>query len=238
MSRIAQAAHKAAIVMMVVFASSITQAGTVVGDNFTISYTSEAALGLYGVPQIFGNNIFFSPNPDFFQADSLDGASDAVSSTATFDITAHTGFDLDSLILVERGNYLLNGAGSEVTHNGKLIVNDPNDIFASPINEDIAELAPLTVNDNAQHSWEARATADIAASLFSGATLVHVQIQNNLSGTTSGPGSRAFIEKNFSAAPVMLGINEFPAEAVPLPGAVWLMGSGLLGLLGFSRRAA
>ena len=238
MSRIAQAARKAAFVLVVALVPGIALAGTVTGANFSISYTSPSAFGLYGVPQIIGNNIFFSPNPDDFQADSLDGVSDAVSSTATFDIIANGGFNLSSLILVERGNYLLNGAGAEVTHNGNLTVLDPSDIFASPIIEDIAELAPLTINDNGQHSWEARATADIGASLFAGATQVHVQIQNNLSGTTTAAGERAFIEKNFSAAPVMLGVNEFPAEPVPLPGAVWLMGSGLLGLLGFSRRAA
>jgi len=55
------------------------------------------------------------------------------------------------------------------------------------------------------------------------------------------------LPSNYAASPTTYGLGDLgspgttgsftqPLAAVPLPGALWLMGSGLLGLIGFSRR--
>ena len=236
--RMARSVQAVACSIAMLLGSSGAQALTVTGANFDIVYGTADDFGLYNVPTIVSNAIRFTPNPNVFKADALNGAAASIVSNAQFQIVAHAGFQLDSLFLVERGNYLLNGAGSSVTHNGFVEAFDPNDLtFFEVLREDILTLAPLTINDNAQHRWDARATVDVLNSPIAGATTLEVNLQNNLLASSSGSPSRAYIDKNFATAPVTLGVNEIPADpVVPLPAAVWLFGSGLLGLFGITRR--
>ncbi len=239
MNCIARFAKVAVCGVLLLLGAGSAQALIIHGDNFDIVAPNVAAFGLYNEPSIVGSAIRFSPDPNIFKADALNGASASIGSSAIFDIVAHTGFQLDSLFLVERGNYLLNGPNSAVNHSGKLIVIDPNDTtFFEEINENILPLAPLTINDNAQHRWDGRATADILNSLIAGAGTLSVTINNLLTANADqiNSPSQAFIDKSFATAPVTLGVNEFPADPVPLPAAVWLFGSGLIGLFGVARQ--
>ena len=56
---------------------------------------------------------------------------------------------------------------------------------------------------------------------------VRVTIQNNLTAETLANQEIAFIQKKFSVTTI---------PEVPVPAAIWLFGSGLLGLIGIARR--
>ncbi len=236
MIRIARFAKVAVWGIVLLLGTGSAQAITINGDNFDIVYTDLSDFGLYGLPSFSGNTVLFTPNN--FSAESLDGAGTVSTNVnADFQIIPHTGFAIDSLFLIERGFYLLNGAGSTVTHSGDLSLLELGGGFGFGFDTIDEITAPMTINDNALHLWQATAEYDILNDpFFSGEFGVAVSFSNDLVATTTAGISRAFIEKRFNNGVVMLGVNEIPADPVPLPAAVWLFGSGLLGLFGVARR--
>jgi hypothetical protein len=60
-----------------------------------------------------------------------------------------------------------------------------------------------------------------------------VTIENVLTATSITQAESAFIEKKFAGGSVGLVVNP---TAIPVPAAIWLFGSGLLGLVGIARR--
>ena len=86
----------------------------------------------------------------------------------------------------------------------------------------------LETRDGALHEWQATWGIKVAAG---GLVNMGLELQNNLFATTSNDGERAWIEKKISA--VEVGVS---TTVIPVPAAVWLFGSGLLGLVGVARR--
>ncbi len=207
-----------------------------INSDFEACYDSaEGGTGLFGVPTLIGSNVIFSPNA--FTAESLDGAgTKTTSSTVHIRFATIGNFDFEKFVLFERGDYKLNGASSSVSVSGQLQVQDLNhfDGFRA---ENITTSSDLTINDNIFHNWTANATVDITAGFFNNnPTFVDMVIENQL-GTFTQPGtipSQAFIEKKFAGGSITLTVN--PPETVPVPAAVWLFSSGLLGLFGLAKR--
>ena len=56
-------------------------------------------------------------------------------------------------------------------------------------------------------------------------------------GIVADQGQGEFVEVNFSGSAVF-GVDDVRTGAVPIPAAVWLFGSGLIGLIGLARRKA
>jgi hypothetical protein len=205
-----------------------------INSQFEACYDSSAGgTGLFGTPSLFGNNIIFSPNS--FTATSSDGAgTNTTSSSVIIRLAAIGSYVFDDLTLVELGDYKLNGENSSVGVSGDLEVDD----LLGPISttDSITSASDLTLNDDTLHDWDAGA----ATALYWNPTLIEVTITNILEAyTESGTvPSLAFIEKKIVGSSTTLSVGPPPLPPVPVPGAVWLFGSGLLGLFGIARRKA
>jgi hypothetical protein len=204
--------------------------------NWDLTY-DDATLGLYGVPIVSAanNNIIFLPNIDV-TSNGTDGT-ESIAAAVSFTLAAKGGTIFDELSLFERGKYQLIGNSTSVTHSGSLTVtNNPDDFFAFSF-DNISVNQPLNNNDGALHAWTANASALLGPGEgFFSATNIAIEIQNNLSATSTLAGELAFIEKDLEAGVVQLTVGPPAPPAVPVPPAVWLFGSGLLGLIGIARR--
>lgn len=211
-------------------AASVTLNGTDV--SFTYDDTNT---GLFGSPTVSGNTIFFTPTN--FKAQSTNGDGTFISSsTVNVVITPHQGNALTSLSLTERGDYSLDGEGSSVGIGGQLRVFSMNDPINVEDSSFITSTSDLTINDNLYHNWIAGAGVDLTGAQWAKTSAVNMTLENILEATTNGDSfpAKAFIEKKFAGVGITVGL--VPPASVPVPAAMWLFGSGLLGLVGVARR--
>jgi len=200
--------------------ASVTLAGSTVDFSF-----DDALPGLFGTPGVSGDTLFFTPTT--FAAQSLNGAGFSLThASANIRITAREGRVFDTLGLIERGDYLLYGAGSLVEVGGQLRAFDVSAPQAD-LTAAIAANGPLTAQGLPTHDWTAGAVLD--ASVFDGRT-ISVTIENLLLASTATPGTLAFVEKKYA------GLN-VSTLAAPVPEAdTWVMMLTGLGLLGCAAR--
>jgi len=202
---------------------------TAYGDNVSFTYDDST---LFGTANVIGDTIFFLPTT--FSAESLNGAG-AVTANQTLNITVEsitTGYVIESFLLQESGDYLLNGGGASASVNGQLAVTSQTKLDGLfPFrDEQIFSAGPLTVADNTLHSWNAGTSIDLTGIAGWGSdTKVTATIENLLEATTLTDAERAFVEKKFGG--IALTVNP-----IPLPAAAWLFGAGLLSLIGIARR--
>jgi len=221
-----------AVAVLGTFSSvSLAASVTVSGTNVSFTY-DDTLLGLFGAPTVIGDSIFFTPTTFVAQSTNVSGQV-IVNSTVNVDITVLNpgAFVFDGLSLVERGDYRLIGDDSWVDVGGQLRVRDWTSYPATEVNDFITETAALTNNDGEFHNWEAGAAVAIGGTDWEGVTTIRVTVENVLTATSLTLGESAFIEKKFAGGAVGLVVNP-----VPVPAAVWLFGSGLLGLAGIARR--
>jgi len=219
-----------AIVSPASHAALVTQCGT------TLCFTwDDTQLSIFGTPSIVGDKIIFDPTT--FSANSLNGQG-VVTTNATVNITVDVmqGYAFDSMSLSEAGDYFLWGDNSAVSVGGQLRVRDDADTLL--VTDSITASGPFdifnTPFDLTPHNWDAAASVSLAGAEWNGVTQVVMKIENILSAYTqngdSGP-LQAFIEKKEVGVEV-----DIVTTVVPIPAAVWLFGSGLLGLVGVARR--
>jgi len=192
-------------------------------------------MGLFGSPTVTGNTIFFTPTDFIAQSTNGDGTF-LTSSTINVVITPNQGKALTSLALTERGDYSLDGEGSSVGIGGQLrafSMNDPINVEDSSF---ITSASNLTINDNLYHNWTAGAGVDLTGAQWQKTSAVDMTLENVLEATTNGDSfpSKAFIQKKFTGVGITVGL--VPPASVPVPAALWLFGSGLVGLIGVARR--
>ncbi|MBW8328617.1 MAG: PEP-CTERM sorting domain-containing protein [Thiobacillus sp.] len=207
-------------------AAPVTLAGSSVDFSF-----DDTLLGLFGQADVSGDTLFFTPIA--FKAQSLNGAGfDLANSTMNIRVTARDGWSFASLGLVERGDYLLLGAGSTADVGGQMRVFD----VASPLTDLTASIgasAPLDLPGMPTHNWQADAALDLGA--WGDAQAVNVTIQNLLLASTGAASSLAFVEKKF------VGLTPFMVAVTPVPEAqtyaMMLAGLGLVGAMAMRRRA-
>jgi hypothetical protein len=206
---------------------------TISGTNFDVQY-DDALLGLFGTPNLVGNNIFFVPPA--FSAQSENGA--GIATTTSFinlTLIAKQGFSFGALSLTERGDYRLNSPGSSVFVGGQLIAFDPTDLGSYSFDSiDPNPSTPMNIIDNTLKPWRADASLDLSSSPFFDPRRLEVQIQNQLSASTSladGAGSLAFIQKKFTGAPITLEVMPIPEPETPV-----LVAAGFAILALFTRR--
>lgn len=199
---------------------------TLPGNTVTFTYDN-SALGLFGTPQVQGDTLYFLPIE--FTAQSLNGQGyDITRSTLNVLVqTNSSGLSFGSIGLYEDGDYFKLGSGTSVGVGGQMVVTNTANVndrtwysIASP-----SDFSQVTSPGNFTTSlWNAYANADLTGK---GWNSIDVTIENILFAGTTEQSSLAFIEKKFASLTV---------SAVPIPGAVWMLGSGLLGLVAIQRR--
>ena len=194
------------------------------GSSFDLIYDTDN-LGLFGVPTLLNNTVFFTPTNFFaLSEDGVPPAGDGeeiTNSTVTFRLVAKDpSILLQNFQVQANGDYRLDGAGTAVDVDGQIRLFDPEDPF-NQFTDQLTTSSDLTINDANSHDWEATAALGI-----SGSNEVVITLQNILTASTTELGTSAFIEKKFEGVQITV---------VPIPAAAWLFGSGLLGL-GLMRR--
>ena len=211
----------------VTFAAPVTLAGAAVDFSF-----DDSLLGLFGPANVSGNTLYFTPTG--FQAKSLNGTGFALANdTMNIGVTAHNGRSFTGMGLVERGDYLLLGAGSTADVAGQIRAFD----VASPLVDltaNIGASVPLILPGVPTHNWEANAALDLAA--WNDARTINVTVENLLLASTGAASSLAFVGKKF------VGLTPLTVEVTPVPEAetyaMMLAGLGLVGLRTVRRRIA
>lgn len=209
---------------------------TLNGTDVTFTY-DDTLTGLFGTPTVSGNSLFFTPTT--FQAISTNGAgTQLTNANMNVLVTPHTNVTLTKADVQERGDYSLNGTDSAVSAAGALRAFDTKHPFTVSDSSLITTSAPTTTNDNMFHDWTANASLDFSSSDWQKAGPINFTLENVLEATTSASISKAFIDKKFAG--IQLGVTGSgvvpPTETVPVPAALWLFGSGLIGLVAVSRR--
>lgn len=208
------------------YAASVTLIGNSVDFTF-----DNALMGLFGQPQIAGDTLYFTPTN--FQAQSLNSSGLAFTrDTINIKVTAHSGWNFDSVNLLERGDYLLLGSGSTADVSGQIRVFDT----AMPLNEVTASIIPngsLNATGVPTKNWTASASADVSA--WSSADTFNVTIENLLFTSTFSPGALSFVEKKFT------GLSILTTNISPVPEAdtyrMMLTGLGLIGFMVARRKS-
>jgi hypothetical protein len=235
----------------VLVALATGQAGAAVCDAYAIDgytalegatvcfrYKAENVDPLFGSIQVSGDNIFALPT--VFKALSLDGQGTViVSATGTIEVIAKEGYRLDGINVGEIGDYRLNGEGSSVDIDAFLRVFDyyrPNPVSGVDETTFLDVSGNLTINDGDFHIWESFGGFDLTTTLWTEVNHVGLTLQNTLEAFTHPDtliGS-AMIQKKATGTEITVSV--ITSSEIPVPAAVWLLGSGLLGLVGVARR--
>lgn len=197
---------------------------TIEGD--TVSFHFDSALtGLFGDPSVVGDTISFNP-VDFTAIANNDDGRVITNETFNIEVMGKGGNQLVSAALVERGDYMLDPLGGGVAFvgvAGQLRAVDSTDPFQF-LTDDIEAQDPFVDTGLKTENWEANASLDLSSFSTDKAVLT---IENILVAGTQSLLDGAFIEKK----QVFLSVS-----AIPVPAAVWFMGTAMLGLLTVGRR--
>ena len=200
------------------YSATVTLTGNTVDFNF-----DDSLLGLFGQASVAGDSLYFTPVD--FAAKSSNGAGYGFThETMNIKVKAHDGWSFSSMGLLERGDYLLLGAGGSVDVTGQIRVFDT----ARPLTEltdNIQTTSPLNLSGGPTHNWVANAGVDLSD--WSNTRAVNVTVENLLIAYPGASSSLAFVEKKF------VGLTPFMTPTTPVPEAetygMMLAGLGLVG---------
>ena len=203
------------------------------GDTVIFKYVgTSSTMGLFGTIEVVGDSIVATPTN--FRAESLNGAgSVSVNDNGAIQVIAKSGYQIDGVNILERGDYLMSGAGTSVDVAGWVDVWDWNNLWGPSVQQTLAISGDLTINDGAIHTWTGATSFDLTGTNWDGINYIGLQLQNNLLASTAAFGETAWIEKKLVGGGIDLSVI---TTVVPVPAAVWLFGSGLIGLIGVARR--
>lgn len=201
------------------------------GEHFDLVYNdTQSALSAFGLPTLVGDLISFAPSN--FKAKSENGTGiTSKTETINLEIHLHDGYRIQSLHMVENGDYLMHGLSSLVGVAGQTRVFDPAQGLPSLIVQSIVSGSDLTIINpglgGQTHEWSASTAADLSGVAYEGTEQLSYSIQNILQAYTdiadSGP-KFALIEKKFVSIDV--GVSAIPEAEV---WAMMLVGVGLVG---------
>lgn len=212
-------------VPLLVLGMGSAQAAMLEGETVTFSWTGD--LGLFGEASVSGDTLRFDPT-EFVANAAGPGIVTVSATTPTITIQTKPGFVLAGGSLLEQGDYFrieaagdpittLVGAGGQAIVNGTPLQLTAGGLTASLSPEDVVNSGLMTTPWSITHS----------AAL--GGTSIEVKLQNILVAGITGGLEAAFIEKKL----VEIGID---TAVIPVPPAVWMLGSALFGLAAIGRR--
>ena len=201
------------------------------GSTVCFLYDPGSISPLYGTLQVSGNNIFATP--DSFIAEATNGDIDQTIGIGTVRVAAKQGYELLTVNVGERGTYNMTGVGTSVDVDATLEMFDWNSpLFGAYDSTNLTIFGDLTIQDGNLHNWSAFGSFDMSTSLWNNINDVGLTLTNDLTALTSNSGDSASIQKTL-AGTELISIVTTP---VPVPAALWLFGSGLIGLATIARR--
>jgi hypothetical protein len=200
------------------------------GDTVTFKYTgSNSSIGLFGRVEVMGDTMVSFPTE--FRAESINGAGTVlVDDNYTIQLIAKPGYQIDGLKIIERGDYYMKGSGTSVDVDGLFSVSDSNNLFGPYIEQTLTITGNLNIIDESLHTWKGSTSFDLTGPDWDGINDISLGLQNNLNASAYASGEIAWIEKK------IVGVGLITSPVVPVPAAVWLFGSGLLGIAGLAWR--
>jgi len=184
---------------------------------------------LYGTPTIAGDTIYVTPTDFLAQSLNTQGAVQTVG-TGTIQIAAKDGYSLDTVNFLEYGDYKMT-ADSTVDVSPWLKLFDANGFGGySETISNVPVTGDLTLADGLNHDWSAEASFDLTTTAWDEINYVGLTLQNTLDAYSNIDGGTALIQKKGVGSIVV------STTVVPVPAAVWLFASGLIGLFGVARR--
>ena len=204
--------------MACLLVAGVAQSASVMqcGPNVCYVYDNAqvaAGTAYFGQPTLIGDDMRFLPTS--YDAQSVDGsASEIYGETFKFDsIYSVSGADIQSISVVERGDYSITSGGSVQADLLILIANNNNALECE------CEIDSVSASGASSLTlWELNTVFSPASIFSSPANDVALDIQNTLTATTANLGEIAWIEKKFVSVSV---------SVIPVPAAVWLFGSAL-----------
>jgi len=201
------------------------------GSTVCFLYDANDVSPLYGTLSVSGDNIFSTPAS--FIAASTDGGTQQTTGIGTVRVVAKQGYELQEINVAERGNYIMSGSGSSVGVAANLQIFDWNSpLFGAYDSSNLAISGDLSLVDGSLHNWSAGTGFDLTTAMWTDINDVGLTLTNILTASTLNLGDSASIQKTLAGTEL---ITIFTAP-IPVPAAVWLFGSGLIGLVAFIRR--
>jgi hypothetical protein len=199
-------------------ASLGAQATVITLGGTTVNYTfDDSLLGLFGPASVSGDILYFTPTT--FKALSTNGAGNITTSQSLgIQVSAKPGYEFVGLGLLERGDYLLYGPGTNTVNvAGALDITDGTNTFSSAL----ASSLPLDLPGLPTHNWE----VSLAADLTGWGPNLDLDLTSSLSASSNTLRGIAFIEQKYA------GLSATTA-AVPEGNTLLmvLIGLGLLAL--------
>jgi hypothetical protein len=223
-------ALSAALLSLPANAAIVQLCGPTICYEYDNNPAVNAGITLFQAPSLLAASDTLEFTPTAFNAFSANGA--MVTTQAIFQFTriwAPGGEEIQQITVAESGDYRIINGGL-VSASLRLQVVDKSNEGVGPFPEvltDIQNFNTAVPTGFTPQNWSLTSSLFPAAQMLDPAVLIDLQIQNTLDAFTFASGEQAFIAKK-------LTLN---TTVVPVPAAVWLMGSGLA-LLGFLRRRA
>ena len=197
------------------------------GSNVKFTYDDST---LFGTGTVVGNAIFFTP--DNFEAESLNGAGPVVVSDSIDILIESTSaeFSLAQFGLGESGDYISAGTGASVSSEADFTITSTSALCGGSLCSatDNYNAGTLGSTGGGLAFWNLGGLIDIRDTTgWDSDAAVTVTLMNSLMADSTSSGETAFIQKKNGA----IGI-----QVIPVPAAVWLFLSGLLGVIGVGRR--
>jgi len=220
---------------VLVFASTTANAVivpiTVSGDTVDFSYQYDDAVeSLFdiGIYLVSGDTLSFSPTNFIAHQSGLAGWSTASSTTPLITVTAKEGYALSGLSLFEQGDYYRIQSGDNMTVasvGGQFIVNDAPNQIGAQLPTSMSASGLFDGSETFQTSaWSTESSVSLNSVESATAKVENIlKAGVNLNATVL---DEAFIEKKLMS----LSASTVPV-VVPVPGAFWLFGTAITGVL-------
>ncbi len=203
------------------------------GATVCFVYNPDNIDPLYGVPSVLGDTIFVTPT-DFLATSNNQDGSVTTTGTGTIQIIAKAGYVLDGINFGEVGDYRMSSGASSVDVDPYLRVFEWGALPGSGVEDtlNVPVTGDLTIKDDNLNDWSAAGGFDLTTASWDNINRVGLTLQNTLNAVSLVDGESALIQKKAIGSSVDVSTS----AVVPVPAAVWLFGSGLLGLVGVARR--
>lgn len=207
---------------------SASAALVLIGSGNTVDFyydDTDDGTAEYGLLQVVGDTVYATPS---FEVSSTNDEGTVIDpNIGSVYVVAHEGYSFASVDLIESGTYSTSGNGT-VNIEGNLQVLDSNDPFT------FDNTNPLSFSDlsaSGINSWQGSLSYDMTTAMWSDTSAIQLTLTNILYATSTDAGSTAYINQTLTGSNMGMEIS----TVIPVPAAVWLFTSGLIGLAGVAR---